>query len=100
MSQPQIAADLHLSQPTVSRLLKSATELGIVRTTVTVPAGIHSDTEDALVAAYGRYGLTNAVVVEFSGHGVDPIRALGSAARAKALPHRGSSRARTWGATN
>lgn len=80
ISQPQIAADLHLSQPRVSRLLKSATELGIVRTTVTVPEGIHSDTEDALVAAYGRSGLTNAVVVESSGRGVDPVRALGSAA--------------------
>ena len=57
MSQPQIAGDLHLSQPTVSRLLKSATELGIVHTTVTVPAGIHSDTEEALIAAYRRYGL-------------------------------------------
>jgi len=80
ISQPQIAADLHLSQPRVSRLLKSATELGIVRTTVTVPEGIHSDTEDALVAVYGRYGLTNAVVVESSGYGVDPVRALGPAA--------------------
>lgn len=80
ISQSQIAADLHLSQPRVSRLLKSATELGIVRTTVTVPEGIHSDTEDALVATYGRYGLTNAVVVESSGYGVDPVRSLGSAA--------------------
>jgi DNA-binding transcriptional regulator LsrR (DeoR family) len=79
ISQPQIAEDLHLSQPRVSRLLKSATELGIVRTTVTVPEGIHSDTEEALVAAYGGYGLTSAVVVESSGYG-DPVRALGAAA--------------------
>src|SRR4051812_21869307 len=34
MRQPQIAQQLHISQPRVSRLLKRAVELGIVRTTV------------------------------------------------------------------
>jgi DNA-binding transcriptional regulator LsrR (DeoR family) len=79
LSQPQIAGDLHISQPRVSRLLKRAQELGIVRTIVTVPEGVHSDVEDAMVEAYGRFGLANAIVVESPGPG-DPARALGAAA--------------------
>nr|WP_269811079.1 sugar-binding domain-containing protein [Kineosporia rhizophila] len=59
--QPQIAADLHISQPRVSRLLKQATQLGIVHTVVTVPTGIHADVEERLKA---RYGLRDAVVAE------------------------------------
>ncbi|MFD0516707.1 XRE family transcriptional regulator [Paractinoplanes durhamensis] len=38
MRQPQIAQQLHISQPRVSRLLKRAVDLGIVRTTVIAPA--------------------------------------------------------------
>ena len=35
------AAELHVSQPRVSRLLKRAVEEGIVRTVVTAPEGTH-----------------------------------------------------------
>lgn len=59
--QPQIAADLHISQPRVSRLLKQATQLGIVHTVVTVPTGVHADVEEQLKQ---RYGLRDAVVAE------------------------------------
>jgi DNA-binding transcriptional regulator LsrR (DeoR family) len=60
-SQPEIASQLHISQAKVSRLLKRAVEDGIVRTTVTVPLGIHVDLEDALQA---RYRLHDAVVAD------------------------------------
>jgi DNA-binding transcriptional regulator LsrR (DeoR family) len=59
--QPQIAADLHISQPRVSRLLKQAALLGIVHTVVTVPSGVHADVEEQLKE---RYGLRDAVVAE------------------------------------
>lgn len=58
--QPQIAEQLHLSQAKVSRLLKRAEDLGIVRVTIHEPLGGHSDLEEALVR---RYGLADAVVV-------------------------------------
>lgn len=75
MRQAEIAAELHVSQPRVSRLLKRAVEVGVVRTTVSVPAGVHTDLEDELEAAYG---LAEAVVVDAGDD--DPQRALGSAA--------------------
>ncbi|AEG44481.1 sugar-binding transcriptional regulator [Isoptericola variabilis] len=75
MRQAEIAAELHVSQPRVSRLLKRATEVGIVRTTVSEPAGVFTDLEQELES---RYGLTEAVVVDPGGD--DELRALGSAA--------------------
>jgi DNA-binding transcriptional regulator LsrR (DeoR family) len=59
----------------VSRLLARAAEVGIVRTTVTVPAGVHTDLEDALER---RYGLKEAVVVDVSGAESEVTPALGS----------------------
>jgi DNA-binding transcriptional regulator LsrR (DeoR family) len=76
MRQSQIAAELHVSQPRVSRLLKRATDLGIVRTTVALPPGVHTDVEEALEQ---RYGLREAVVVD-AGSAEDVTRALGGAA--------------------
>lgn len=76
MRQSEIAAELHISQPRVSRLLKRAVEVGVVRTTVSVPLGVHTDLEEELEAAYG---LSEAVVVD-AGDDDDPVRALGSAA--------------------
>src|SRR3954453_13634707 len=51
--QPQIAAQLNVSQARVSRLLKQAVELGIVRTIVISPPGLHGDLEEAIEAKYG-----------------------------------------------
>lgn len=77
MRQADIAAELHISQPRVSRLLKQAVETGVVRTTVSMPTGVHTDLEDQLESAYG---LAEAVVVEAGDSDGDVQRALGSAA--------------------
>jgi DNA-binding transcriptional regulator LsrR (DeoR family) len=78
MKQPQIAAELSMSQPRVSRLLKQAIDLGIVRTVVTMPSGVHGDLEDAV---QGKYALRDVVIVDALG-ATDPIPALASAAAA------------------
>lgn len=74
--QPQIAAELSLSQPRVSRLLKQAVEVGIVRTIVTMPSGTHADLEEQLQE---RYGLRDVVVVDTAGAGDEVLPALGAA---------------------
>jgi DNA-binding transcriptional regulator LsrR (DeoR family) len=79
MRQSQIAERLHLSQPTVSRLLSRARAAGIVRTSVVPPAGIHSELEDALQQAFG---LLDAVVVDDAPAGRDPDADLGARASA------------------
>jgi DNA-binding transcriptional regulator LsrR (DeoR family) len=73
--QVDIAETLHLSQARVSRLLKRAIELGIVRTVVAVPHGVSTDLEEALE---DRYGLAEAVVVDVDGTQQDILAALGS----------------------
>ncbi|WP_394838167.1 sugar-binding transcriptional regulator [Pendulispora rubella] len=78
MRQPQIAAQLHISQPRVSRLLKQAADIGIVRTVVVPPGGVYTDLEDAIEH---RYGIDDVVVVETDGdEDDDVIAALGGAA--------------------
>lgn len=61
VKQPQIAERLHLSQAKVSRLLKRAEELGIVRVRVVAPDGANTELVEELVA---RFGLLDAVVTE------------------------------------
>lgn len=81
MRQPQIAEQLHISQPRVSRLLKRAAQLGIVRTTVVTPRGVHAEVEERIERAYG---ISEIVVVD-PGEGADEqqvLPALGSAAAA------------------
>jgi DNA-binding transcriptional regulator LsrR (DeoR family) len=77
--QPQIAQQLHISQPRVSRLLKRAVELGIVRTTVTAPRGVYAELEDTIEEAYG---LTEVIIADTDEHTDEDqlMRALGSAA--------------------
>ncbi len=65
LPQREIALRLSLSQSRVSRLLRRATEAGIVRTVVVPPAGVHADLEDALREAFG---LREAVVVDGDTH--------------------------------
>jgi DNA-binding transcriptional regulator LsrR (DeoR family) len=74
--QVDIADQLHLSQARVSRLLKRAGDLGIVRTVVVVSHGIHTELEEALEE---RYGLAEAVVVDVEGSDSDILAGLGSA---------------------
>ncbi len=77
MKQAEIAAQLLLSQARVSRLLKRAAELGVVRTIVALPPGVHTDVEEALQEAYG---LHDAIVVDAGEPDEDPTAALGAAA--------------------
>ncbi|MEW2325198.1 sugar-binding domain-containing protein [Streptomyces griseoincarnatus] len=76
MRQPEIAAQLSMSQPRVSRLLKEAVDRDVVRTVVISPDGVHSELEDALVE---QYGLRDAVVVDTDGAGTAVIPALAAA---------------------
>lgn len=51
--QPEIADRLSISQSRVSRLLKEAVSLGVVRTVVVPPVGVYPELEDALQAEFG-----------------------------------------------
>jgi DNA-binding transcriptional regulator LsrR (DeoR family) len=78
LKQPQIADLLHVSQAKVSRLLKRAEEVGIVRVVIVPPPGGHSELEEALVS---RYGLLDAVVADApSGDELAITSAVGAAA--------------------
>lgn len=61
--QAEIAEGLHMSQATVSRMLKRAEQEAIVRTTVIPPPGTFAELETAL---RDRYGLTEAIVIDCS----------------------------------
>lgn len=74
--QTEIARALHISQAKVSRLLKRAGELGLVRTVVVVSPGVHTALETRLEQ---QYGLLEAVVVDVAGEEAEIIAALGSA---------------------
>lgn len=75
--QAEIAAQLDLSQATVSRLLKRAEEERIVRITVSVPHGAFTELEEELQT---RYGLKEAIVVESGTDDDQLLRDLGAAA--------------------
>ena len=74
--QPQIAESLNLSQPRVSRLLRQAQDIGIVRTVVTMPPGTYTDLEDEIQT---RYEMRDVIVVDAGGSGGDVMPALGAA---------------------
>ena len=61
MKQAEISALLHISQATISRLLKRAEQEGIVRITITPPRGTFPDLEAGLRE---RFALTEAIVAE------------------------------------
>ncbi|GAB3748998.1 sugar-binding transcriptional regulator [Microlunatus parietis] len=78
--QPEIATRLSMSQSRVSRFLKEAAQLGIVRTVVVAPTGVHTDLEDELRQ---RYGLTDVVVADYDGDAESTLLlALGAAGAA------------------
>ncbi len=60
MKQQEIASRRGLSQAGVSRLLKQAQDLGLVRTVVSVPPEVHPELEERLEE---RYGLDQVVLV-------------------------------------
>lgn len=74
--QTEIAEALHISQAKVSRLLKRAGEVGIVKTIVVVSPGVHTDLEARLEQ---QFGLLEAVVVDVGGDEAEIIAGLGSA---------------------
>jgi DNA-binding transcriptional regulator LsrR (DeoR family) len=61
LRQPEIAERLHISQSRVSRFLKEAVTLGVVRTIVVPPPGVHPELERILGE---RYGLSDVVVTQ------------------------------------
>lgn len=79
--QAEIAEALNISQAKVSRLLKRAVTVGIVRTTVTVAPGVYSETEELLEE---RFGLAEAVVVDVDpeADAAETVAALGAGAAA------------------
>jgi DNA-binding transcriptional regulator LsrR (DeoR family) len=81
MRQPQIAAHLHISQPRVSRLLKQAVSVGIVRTVVISPRGVHAELEEAVEQ---KYGLREVVVADSDGQ-TDEIAVTKAIAAAAAV---------------
>lgn len=86
MRQPQIAQLLGMSQARVSRLLRRAVEVGIIRTSVVTPPGVHAELEERIEE---RFGLREIVAVDVGGEsegdsGGDEylLAALGSAGAA------------------
>lgn len=77
LGQTQIAAQLDLSQATVSRLLKRALDEGIVRISVGVPLGVFPELEEALQTTYG---LKRAIVVDTVDDNGQILRDIGAAA--------------------
>ena len=79
LRQPEIAERLHMSQASVSRLLKKATEVGIIRTVVVTPDGVYADLEERVEESFG---LDDVVVVDTDRDNSDAaiMQALGAAA--------------------
>ena len=78
MKQAEISALLHISQATISRLLKKAEQEGIIRITIMPPRGTFPELEAALRS---RYGLTEAIVADcFEDREEAIIGAIGDAA--------------------
>jgi DNA-binding transcriptional regulator LsrR (DeoR family) len=61
MRQGEIAAMMGLSQASISRLLNSAKEAGIVRITVNIPNGVNSEIEERVAQ---KFDLKDAIVVD------------------------------------
>ena len=79
IKQAAIARQLGLSQPTVSRLLQQAKDMGIIRISVSVPQGVHTELEEQLVK---QFRLRDAIVVDCSGESDERFieRQIGAAA--------------------
>lgn len=68
--QREIGRRLEMSQARVSRLLRQAEELGLVRTVIALPDGLHPDLEDAIE---DRFGVPEVHVVEVPDPGSLPL---------------------------
>lgn len=76
LGQTRIAEQLGLSQARVSRLLKQAEQMGIVRITVHVPDGVHAEIEQQVEQ---HYGLDELIVVEAPEGALDDTDLMGQA---------------------
>src|SRR5512143_1793279 len=77
LGQREIAAQLDVSQASVSRLLKRAEQEHIVRIVITPPQGVFAELETGLEQ---QYELKEALVVDCENEDEDLLRNLGSAA--------------------
>ena len=78
IKQADISKRLHVSQATVSRLLKRAEDEGVIRVSIVAPRGTYPQFETAL---RDRYGLTEVVVAEcYEDREEAILSAIGSAA--------------------
>jgi DNA-binding transcriptional regulator LsrR (DeoR family) len=77
LRQTEICERLNIHQSTVSRVLKRAEREGIVRITVSLPPGTHTEIEEALQS---RYGLDEAVAVDCLEEEAQIAHDLGAAA--------------------
>lgn len=79
LSQSQIARQLGLSQASISRLLQSARNEGIVRITVSAPNNVHTDLEEEVAK---KFQLNDVVVVDCPNDADEKfiLREIGSAA--------------------
>jgi len=76
LNQQAITEKLQLHQSTISRMLKRARTLNLVRFSIATPAGTFAELEDELTS---RFGLKDAVVVDCPAEGEAMVRDLGVA---------------------
>lgn len=76
--QPEIAERLNMTQSRVSRMLKEAARLGIVRTVVASPPGLYPELEQAVRSAFDLRDVVIAEAASDSEAGV--LSSIGSAA--------------------
>jgi len=76
LNQQAITEKLQLHQSTISRMLKRAKSLGLVRFSIATPPGTFADLEDQLAS---RFNLRDAVVVDCPAEGDAMVRDLGAA---------------------
>jgi DNA-binding transcriptional regulator LsrR (DeoR family) len=76
LNQQAITEKLQLHQSTISRMLKKARTLNLVRFNIATPPGTFAELEDQLAS---RFGLQDAVVVDCPAEGDALVRDLGTA---------------------
>jgi DNA-binding transcriptional regulator LsrR (DeoR family) len=76
LNQQAITEKLQLHQSTISRMLKKARTMNLVRFSIAAPHGTFADLEDQLVSLFG---LKDAVVVDCPAEGEAMVRDLGVA---------------------
>lgn len=76
LNQQAITEKLQLHQSTISRMLKKARTLNLVRFNIATPPGTFADLEDQLTS---RFDLRDAVVVDCPAEGDAMVRDLGTA---------------------